>query len=237
MGTVYTTTIPSADQPLDGPQVAETLRPYVEVLSGGLNEHNFTVGALDATDRGKILPGAALHTDVSRGNASGVYDSAAGTYEPDASGLGIVEIPHTGKWYEVIGEDITIRRTGVLTIFASAAVCTDRWAGATVLSQTFGGQFAIAVDGVPYVEGALGCFDRSNERFDRQAGAPQRHGSYGLLRYAASVRFMQSVPVTEGSHRVSLMCRSVGTDLGSPLRAYERQVIPLQLLGGRGPIG
>lgn len=245
MSTVHPKTILQDGQVVGVDEFSDKIiRPYVDLLSGGVDEHNLASGLIPEAQRtNKIVEAAAFMATLTRGGASGhTTDRMGGTdpYDPavapaSVSNLGTVH--HTGEWEEVLGQEIVVNRAGILMCFASANVCDDSWGGTTVGAEIFGGQWALALDNAVIPESGIGCFDPDNETFEQNAvnlGNRRNSGSTGTNHFIHPIRLIAPIPVTEGKHRVSLMGRSVGADLATPkLRVFERQLFTIQLIGAR----
>lgn len=236
----YPRKLPKTGEVLDAVGATEALLDVAARLTGGLDEHAFATGLISSANRGVIRPGAAHHIASRRGNVAGVADLAAGTYEPDATGggvSGVISITAGGDWIEVVAEEVDVPRAGVMLVLASANFCSDRWAVSTPGTyEPLGLQFALALDGVVFPEGAPAAWDEGNETFFRDAITGVAQGSLGLYRFAGSVRLIQPIPMPTGTHRVALVARQVGGETENPGRVFERQVVALAMFGARGVV-
>ncbi len=236
----YPRRLPQTGEVLDAVAASEALLDVAARLTGGLGEHAFATGLISSANRARIRPGAAHHIAFRRGDSAGVADLAAGTYAPDATGggvSGVVSITAGGDWIEVVAEELDVPRSGVMLVLASANFCSDRWASSTPGTyEPLGLQFALALGGVVFPEGAPAAWDEGNETFLRDPVAGTALGSLGLFRFAGSVRLIQPIPMPTGTHRVALMARQVGGETENPGRVFERQVVALAMFGARGVV-
>tara|TARA_X000001388_G_scaffold68542_1_gene56437 strand:+ start:307 stop:951 length:645 start_codon:yes stop_codon:yes gene_type:complete len=174
--------VPRENHPLSPEDLAEGLRPFYEI-SGNINEHN--------VDASSITTGLTVGVDTENDLAYRIkevnnYSSAALFDAAERRGYQI-----TAGWVEVADSHMEFSTEGG-PFLLFAAVDYSMATTATRLCQA---QFVILLNGSPYIETGIGCFDTSAISGVHELG----------LAGAASRACIDSILVLpSGKHRVSI---------------------------------
>ena len=140
--------VPRQNHPLSPEDLAEGLRPFYEA-SGDINEHNidassFTSGLTVGVDTSNDL--AYRVKEVNNYSSDALFDVS------DRRGYQI-----TAGWSEVVDSHMEFSTEGgPFLLFAAVD-----YSMATTASRLCQAQFVILLNGSPYIETGIGCFDTS----------------------------------------------------------------------------
>lgn len=223
----------SSGLPVDPEEVNEAWRPFVEELTGALNEHNFApaLTSTDAERTGLVLAGAPHHIEADREDTTALINPF------QASPTNTINLVQNGQWNEIIAIDVTVKFTCMVLIVGVACCTADFWTATSILSPEQGVKFAIGIDGVPQPNTGPGDFDEPNSTFPRNPAGPHVQGSTGIRRSLFPVRCFYVGQLTEGQHRLALLGKGVKVDLGHPIRVFTRQIFSIQSFGSRRFVG
>lgn len=208
--------MPQTGAACDPDEVTAAMQPFIEELSGALDEHNF---AASAFTRANIDDDAAMALFAYR-----QADDASTTTATANTGL----VPMAKSWAPVT--------TSSGTDFADT-VTTDEgmlWIMASFFSRQVwpGVLYAIAVDGLVLEESVSGGTEYSGEtiRVATVAGMPW---GPGICMGHHTVLLQTMVPVPAGTHTVQVVAYAIQADKTVATQTYEvyaRELITIELV-------
>lgn len=197
------------------------LRTFVDETGARLNEHNWHYGCL-ATQ-------AIRTASIDAGAWCRLWIDETGT-DYWAVNASTFTVTATGTWIEV--ESITVSTPGaILWVIASFSAHIWYTAGAPtpIASPLANGSYALAIDGGVIQESMVGSAEPDQDVSCMTAGAALfGEGSPGLWNRLGPVEAEVIIPVSAGTHVVSLMARANSPI--DPVYIHNRSLYVIELL-------
>lgn len=207
--------MPQTGAAVDPDEVTAAMQPFIEELSGGLDEHNFKSGAFTRANMADDVAMALFHM-VQADDASGTTSTAdTGVVQMVKSWSPILS--DNGDYYE----DTVTTDECILWIMASFQT-RQAWPGVC---------WGIAVDGVVVLESVQGGTEYSSET----VLAPITGETYspGVCNPHHAVTLEALVPVPAGTHTVEVRGLPIQADKSIATQEYEvyaRELITIELV-------